>query len=125
MVQLQMAIVAIAHALVAAAEDLFEAAVQAIASVPGSGFLADFVLSESGEVSPEQGFPVAWTGGLLVAAMVVLGSPPQAAAHCPHYGYNNCDSNAQCYTYCRNRGCSGGACETKCEEKKHTVCKCS
>ena len=59
MAQLTTAIVAIAHALVAAAENLFEVAAQAIASVPGSGFLADFVLSESGEVSPEQGFPVA------------------------------------------------------------------
>ena len=66
MAQLQMAIVAIAHGLAAAARDLFEAAAQAVASAPGSGFLADFVLSESGEVSPEQGFPVAWTGGLLV-----------------------------------------------------------
>ena len=81
MAQLQMAIVVIAHGLAAAARDLFEAAAQAVASVPGSGFLADFVLSESGEVSPEQGFPVAWTGGLLVAAMVVLGSPPQDGLH--------------------------------------------
>ncbi len=36
------------------------------------GFIAEFARSESGEVSPKQGFPVAWTGGLLVAAMVVL-----------------------------------------------------
>ena len=113
MAQLTTAIVAIAHALVAAAEDLFEAAAQAIASVPGSGFLADFVLSESGEVSPEQGFPVAWTGGLLVAAMVVLGSPPQAAAHCNGSShYYGCNTNTECAHHCSHHvnGC-GGSCD--------------
>ena len=111
MVQLTTAIVAIAHALVAAAGDLFEAAAQAVGSVPGSGFLADFVLSESGEVSPEQGFPVAWTGGLLVAAMVVLGSPPQAAAHCNNtYHYSGCSNDTECSHYCSHHmssNCSG------------------
>ena len=51
-------------------------------SALGSGFIAEFARSESGEVNPKQGLPVAWTGGLLVAAMVVLGSPPQTVAHC-------------------------------------------
>ena len=112
MVQLQMAIVAIAHALVAAAEDLFEAVAQAVASVPGSGFLADFVLSESGEVSPEQGFPVAWTGGLLVAAMVVLGSPPQAAAHCNGSSHwYGCNTNTECIRYCEVHGNCSGSCD--------------
>ena len=108
-----MAIVAIAHALVAAAENLFEVAAQAIASVPGSGFLADFVLSESGEVSPEQGFPVAWTGGLLVAAMVVLGSPPQAAAHCNGSShYYGCHSDTECSHYCAHHWANcGGNCD--------------
>ena len=114
MAQLQMAIVAIAHGLAAAARDLFEAAAQAVASVPGSGFLADFVLSESGEVSPEQGFPVAWTGGLLVAAMVVLGSPPQAAAHCTgSYHYQGCSSNTECDNYCETH--VSGSCSGSCQ----------
>ena len=111
MAQLQMAILAIAHGLAAEARDLFEAAAQAVASGPGSGFLADFVLSESGEVSPEQGFPVAWTGGLLVTAMVVLGSPPQAAAHCGgQYHYSGCSSDTECSHYCSHHmssNCSG------------------
>ena len=105
MVQLQMAILAIAHGLAAEARDLYEVAAQAVASVPRSGFLADFVLSESGEVSPEQGFPVAWTGGLLVAAMVVLGSPPQAAAHCNGSShYYGCDTNSECDIHCEVHG---------------------
>ena len=108
MAQLTMAILAIAHGLVAAAKDLFEAAAQAIASAPGSGFLADFVLSESGEVSPEQGFPVAWTGGLLVAAMVVLGSPPQAAAHCGGLHSISCNNNNDCRIRCGNHANCGG-----------------
>ena len=60
------------------AHDLVEVAGSAL----GSGFIAEFVRSESGEVSPKQGFPVAWTGGLLVAAAVVFGTPPRASADC-------------------------------------------
>ena len=112
MAQLQMAI-AFLLGLMAAAKDLFEVAAQAIASAPGSGFLADFVLSESGEVSPEHGFPVAWTGGLLVAAMVVLGSPPQAAAHCNGSShYYGCNSHSECNNYCSQHACGcGGSCD--------------
>ena len=113
MVQLQMAILAIAHGLMAAARDLFEVAAQAIESALGSG-LTEFVRSESGEVSPEHGFPVAWTGGLLVAAMVVLGSPPQAAAHCNGSShYYGCDTNSECAVHCEVHGgpdC-GGSCD--------------
>ena len=124
MVQLQMAIVAIAHALVAAAENLFEVAAQAIASVPGSGFLADFVLSESGEVSPEQGFPVAWTGGLLVAAMVVLGSPPQAAAHCGGLeSGESCFSDSYCAAFCWNHNECGGSCQGN-TSTQSGICAC-
>ena len=95
----------ILNAAFAAAQGLVEAAGSAL----GSGFIAEFVRSESGEVSPKQGFPVAWTGGLLVAAMVVLGSPPQAAAHCPYWAYKNCSSTAQCNYYCgiAHHGCEG------------------
>ena len=66
------------NAAIGVAQGLVEVAGSALES----GFIAEFVRSESGEVSLKQGFPVAWTGGLLVAAMVVLGSPPQVAAHC-------------------------------------------
>ena len=127
MAQLQMAIVAIAHALVAAAEDLFEAAAQAIASVPGSGFLADFVLSESGEVSPEQGFPVAWTGGLLVAAMVVLGSPPQAAAHCNGYIRTivAATNDTECSHYCSHHEFELLAAVAKARAVRHCAFKCT
>ena len=115
MAQLQMAILAVAHGLAAAAKDLFEVAAQAIESALGSG-LTEFVRSESGEVSPEHGFPVAWTGGLLVAAMVVLGSPPQAAAHCGgQYHYSGCSSDTECSHYCSHHmssNCSG-SCEVE------------
>ena len=120
MAQLTMAILAIAHGLAAAARDLFEAVAQAVASAPGSGFLADFVLSESGEVSPEQGFPVAWTGGLLVAAMVVLGSPPQAAAHCNGSAHlYGCDTNSECAVHCEVHG--GPDCGGSCD---YGICVC-
>ena len=85
--------------------------VEVAGSALGSGFIAEFVRSESGEVSPKQGFPVAWTGGLLVAAMVVLGSPPQAAASCNQGFYHSCTSRHQCYYVCRvQQTCSYYAC---------------
>ena len=92
------------------ANDLVEVAGSAL----GSGFIAEFARSESGEVSPKQGFPVAWTGGLLVAAMVVLGSPPQASAHCaysPHY--QGCSTSTECSHYCSHHTSSNcpGSCE--------------
>ena len=73
------------------------------------GFIADFVRSESGEVDPKQGLPVAWTGGLLIAAMVILGSPPQAAASC---GWTvRCVHDAMCLQYCMvHLGCAWGEC---------------
>ena len=66
----------ILNAALAVAQGLVEVAGSAL----GSGFIAEFVRSESGEVSPKQGFPVAWTGGLLIAAAVVLGAPDTARA---------------------------------------------
>ena len=95
----------ILNAAIGVAQGLVEAAGSAL----GSGFIAEFVRSESGEVSAKQGFPVAWTGGLLVAAMVVLGSPPQASAHCSGVlHWSGCYSSAACNYWCGfHNGCSG------------------
>ena len=82
-------------------------------SALGSGFIAEFVRSESGEVSPKQGFSVAWTGGLLIAAMVVLGSPPPAVAHCGGLeSSSSCNSNTDCGHHCSGHGGNdcGGSC---------------
>ena len=38
-------------------------------------FLWEFIISEETGVRPQQGFRVAWAGGVLVAASVVLGTP--------------------------------------------------
>ena len=40
-------------------------------------------MNESGRVNPEQGFRFARAAGLIVAAMVVLGSPPKAGLFWP------------------------------------------
>ena len=112
MVQLQMAILAIVLGLVAAAKDLFEVATQGIESaLDGSGFIGEFVRSESGRVNPEQGFRVAWAAGVIVAAMVVLGTPPKAAASCGTSIACNNGSNAMCMQYCTVfQGCDSGHC---------------
>ena len=102
------------------ASDLIEVASSAL----GSGFLAEFARSESGEVCPKQGFPVAWTGGLLIAAMVVLGSSAQPAAACPSHATSGCSSNAQCTYYCYiAHGCTSGHCCTSSDGSTH--CDCS
>ena len=70
--------------------------VEVAGSALGSGFIAEFARSESGEVSPKQGFPVAWTGGLLIAAAVVLGAPDTArAGQCSARG-GSCTADWQC-----------------------------
>ena len=127
MVQLQMAIIAIVLGLVAAAKDLFAAATQGIESaLDGSGFIGEFVRSESGRVNPEQGFRVAWAAGVIVAAMVVLGTPPQAAASCGNTSIS-CTlpgGNAMCLQICTvHRGCNSGYCQPVCEN--HGLCICS
>ena len=102
-----LAILAFVLGLAAAAKDLIQSLAGAVASVPGSGFLGEFILSESGRVNPEQGFRLAWAAGVIVAAMVVLGTPPPVAA-CPQG--NSCSSKADCEGYCRgasNHQCSG------------------
>ena len=86
------------------------AAAQGIVEVAGSalesGFIAEFVRSESGEVSPNQGFPVAWTGGLLIAAAVVLGAPDTAKAEvCSEVG-GSCNANWQCASFCASKNCT-------------------
>ena len=68
--------------LAGAAKDLIQSAAGAVTSVLGSGFLGEFIPSESGRVNPEQGFRLAWAAGVIVAAMVVLGTPPKAEASC-------------------------------------------
>ena len=97
------AAIGVAQALAAAADDLFEAAGSAL----GSGFIAEFARSESGEVSPKQGFPVAWTGGLLIAAAVVLGAPDTARADCSVQG-GSCNATWQCASFCASESCTGG-----------------
>ena len=72
-----------------------------------TGFVGEFIMNESGRVNPEQGFRFAWTGGLLVAAAVFLGTPIPSSA-CP--ATTGCSSKADCEGYCRggsNHQCSG------------------
>ena len=72
-----------------------------------TGFVGEFIMNESGRVNPEQGFRLAWTGGLLLAAAVFLGTPNPSSA-CPSTG--SCSSKADCEGYCRggsNNQCSG------------------
>ena len=73
-----LAILAFVLGLAAAAKGLIQSLAGAVASVPGSGLLGEFILSESGRVNPEQGFRLAWAAGVIVAAMVVFGTPPKA-----------------------------------------------
>ena len=59
-----------------------------------TGFVGELIRSESGRVNPEQGFRLAGAAGVIVAAMVGLGTPPKAAAHhlCSEYGFLGCRS---------------------------------
>ncbi len=123
--KIRTAIVAVASNPVAVVKDAMESAAKAIEATLDGTFLGEFIMSESGRVNPEQGFRLAWGAGVIVAAMVVLGTPPQAAAHhCKNYSYLYCDSTAQCQAWCRvAKGCWGGSCTTHCAE--HTECRCS
>ena len=89
-----------------------------------TGFIGEFITCESGRGRPQQAIPVAWTGGLLIAATVILSTPHKAAAHCPHWGYDNCDSTSQCLNYCIVRH---GCWEAKCkfvESENKDICRC-
>ena len=98
------------------ANDLMEVAGSAL----GSGFIAEFVRSESGEVSPKQGFPVAWTGGLLVAAMVVLGMPEKASAACPGSIPKQCSRQSDCKIPCH----TVFGCDYYCDSLYPRTCVC-
>ena len=81
-----------------------------------TGFVGELIMSESGRVNPEKGFRLAWAAGVIVTAMVVLGSPPQAAAHpyCLKYTVS-CVHDAMCLQYCMvHLGCHWGECFGKC-----------
>ena len=94
----------ILNAAIGVAHGLVEVAGSAL----GSGFIAEFVRSESGEVSPKQGFPVAWTGGLLIAAAVVLGAPDTARAEDCSVQGGSCNAHWQCASFCASESCTGG-----------------
>ena len=84
-----------------------------------TGFFGEFILSESGRVSTKRGFPVAWTGGLLVAAAVLLPAPTEAACH-EHGGY--CTAQWHCALWCMMKNCNQSFyCDT---EKDANVCDC-
>ena len=77
-----------------------------------TGFVGEFIMNESGRVNPEQGFRFAWAAGLIVAAMVVLGTPPKAAAYgsCGSSS-SGCVTNGQCTMWCQiYQGCNWGQC---------------
>ena len=121
-----LAILAFVLGLAAAAKDLIQSAAGAVASVLGSGFLGEFILSESGRVNPEQGFRFAWAAGIIVAAMVVLGTPPKAAAHhhCSIVESTGCVTNLQCRMWCQVwEECLDGWC-IKDHPTKDPFCKC-
>ena len=92
----------ILNAAIGVAQGLVEVAGSALES----GFIAEFVRSESGEVSPKQGFPVAWTGGLLIAAAVVLGAPDTARAERCEVRGGSCNAKWQCASFCASKNCT-------------------
>ena len=121
-----LAIFAFVLGLAAAAKDLIQSLARSVASVPGSGFIGEFILSESGRVNPEQGFRLAWAAGVIVAAMVVLGTPPKAAAHhqCSSTTSSVCVSDGQCGMWCQVwEGCNWGVCHNPGEDDSY--CQCS
>ena len=94
------------------------------------GWRGVFFRSESGRVNPEQGFRLAWAAGVIVAAMVVLGTPPKAAAH--HHcstvesiGLRRTDW--QCRMWCQVwEECRDGWCVKDHPEKDpNSLCQCS
>ena len=85
----------------------------------GTGFFGEFIQSESGRVSTKRGLPVAWTGGLLVAAAVFLPAPTQAGCHV-RGGY--CTAQWQCALWCMIQNCNKTFhCDTKDDAN---VCDC-
>ena len=78
-----------------------------------TGFVGEFITNESGRVNPEQGFRFAWAAGVIVAAMVVLGTPPKAAAYVSCGSSSlGCVSNGQCTMWCQvYQGCNFGQCQ--------------
>ena len=92
-----------------------------------SGFVGEFIMNESGRVNPGQGFRFAWAAGVIVAAMVVLGTPPKAAAHhhCSSIESTGCVTDWQCRMWCQVwEECSDGWC-VKDHPTKDPFCKCS
>ena len=70
------------------------------------GFIGEFITCESGHARPQQALPVAWTGGLLIAATVVLGAPDTARAEvCSEVG-GSCTADWQCATFCASKNCT-------------------
>ena len=92
-------------------------------ALDGSGFIGELIRSESGRVNPEQGFRLAWAAGVIVAAMVVLGSPPKAVAHhsCGSSS-SGCVSNGQCTMWCQiYQSCNYGQCR-QVNNSKYCLC---
>ena len=91
-----------------------------------TGFVGAFIMNESGRVNPEQGFRFAWGAGVIVAAMVVLGSPPKVAAHPGHCSSINdpvCSSTGQCAMWCQiYEGCSWGTCHNPNKDDSYCTC---
>ena len=75
-----------------------------------TGFVGEFIMNESGRVNPNQGLRLAWAAGVIVAAMVVLGTPPRATAHCASGHPWNCPSHQYCQMACAYHGCNSGSC---------------
>ena len=91
-----------------------------------AGFVGEFIMNESGRVNPEQGFRLAWAAGVIVAAMVVLGSPPKAAAHehCSSIKSSGCVTKAQCVMWCQVwEECNSGWCVNPGSVKSYCRCK--
>ena len=91
-----------------------------------TGFVGEFIMNESGRVNPEQGFRFAWAAGVIVAAMVVLGTPPKAAAHhhCSTVESTGCVTDLQCRMWCQVwEGCLNGWCK-KNHPTKDPFCYC-
>ena len=88
-----------------------------------TGFVGEFILNESGRVNPEQGFRFSWAAGVIVAAMVVLGTPPKAVASCYDYTSSGCVVHGQCTMWCQiEKGCNYGQCYNP--GTKRSYCQC-
>lgn len=74
--------------------------------------MSEFITSETGFVRQRTGLPVAWAAGVLVAAVILLGTPEKAAAHCSGGGhvFSGC-TDASCSGWCiAVHGCPSGIC---------------